>query len=456
MTILRSSFRHAVKRSMLLCGLSIAAVACGSDTSNDDIVDLDRDGLLANDAAKLVQVTANGTGCPAGSWNATLDASKKSFIVSFSSYIAQLKPESSLTVKDCQLAVKLDGRFSYAVEALGYDASAALGDGVQATASAEAYLQGDPSKSVSFSKKQVGPFKGTITVGESIPAAKQVWSTCGVDRDVNIKTLVRVQKGSASSSGMIRLPILEGGLPGATGAIRFAVRSCGNSSSGSASSSGTSVTRVDSSTNGTSSAAAKLTITNVSANGTGCPTGTWSAVPTAANTIDVRLNGVTTAVTPSKSIDVKDCQLALTVGNTAGLSYAVKSVTYSGRASLRDQAQAQLTANYYFQGEPSMSGRGVRSFSAPLSGDYTFQHDVADADAVWSPCGLERELNVATRARLLNGPSTTSSSFDLTRVSGLTLSVRACSAGSTSSSGTSSAGTTPSTDGPSIISVTRH
>jgi hypothetical protein len=449
MTILRSSFRNAVRQSVLLCGISIAAVGCGSDTSQDDIVDLDPDGLVETDLAKLVQVSANGTGCPAGSWKATLDASKKSFTVALSSYAAQLTTDGAQATKDCQLAIKLDERLSYAVEALGYDAAATLGAGVEATASAEAYFQGDPSKSVSVSKQQLGPFSGTLALRENIAAAKQVWSTCGVDRDINVRTRIRLQNGTTRGTGSLQVTTLNGSLPGAAragaGAIRIAVRSCGKTSGGT----GTGTTS-------SSAADAKLAITSVSANGTGCPTGTWSTAPTAANTIDVRLNSVATAATPSKTIDVKDCQLALKVGNAAGLSYSVKSVTYSGRASLLDKAQAQLTANYYFQGDPSMSSRGVRSFTAPLSGDYTFQHDVAEADAVWSPCGLERELNVAMRARLLNGASTTSSSFDLTRVSGLQLAVRACSEGSASGGTTSSGTGTTSTGGPSITSVTRN
>lgn len=479
MTMLPNSFAAAVRQSVLLCGISIAAVACGADIGDDRYPDLERDGLVESDLAKLVQVSANGTGCPTGGWKATLDPSKQSFTVALTGYSAQVSPSSALAVKDCQLAIKLDGKLSYAVEALGYDAAATLGAGVDASVSAEAYFQGDPSRSVIASKQQVGPFTGTLALREAIPAAKQVWSTCGVARDINVRTRIRLQNGTPRGSGTLQVSTLSGAQAGAAqaGAIRFAVRSCDSTSgtgpqvtstdrgevtSGANTSTGptiTSVDRTDSSSGSTTGAAtptptalataSDLAISSVSANGSGCPAGSWSVVPTAPNTLDLRLSSDVAAVTPSKTIEVKDCQLAVKVTSAAGLSYSVKSVSFTGRASLRAQAQAELTANYYFQGDPSRSSRGSRSFSAPASGDYTFQHEVAAADAVWSPCGVERELNLSTRVRLLNGTSNDSSSFELTRVSGLQLAVRPC------SEGAGAANALPS-GAPSIGSVTRN
>src|SRR5262245_46597412 len=57
--------------------------------------------------AYFASVTANGTGCSAGTWDAAISPDGKAFTVTFSSYEAILNPGSAFAIKDCNLAIDL-------------------------------------------------------------------------------------------------------------------------------------------------------------------------------------------------------------------------------------------------------------------------------------------------------------------------------------------------------------
>ena len=72
---------------------------------------------------------------------------------------------------------------------------------------------------------------------------------------------------------------------------------------------------------------------------------------------------------------------------------------------------ASQTAKYYFQGNPIASAENRSDLRGPLDKEYVFNDAIGTLDYVWSKCGTNRDLNVATRVMLRNNPRKTGSGY---------------------------------------------
>jgi len=152
---------------------------------------------------------------------------------------------------------------------------------------------------------------------------------------------------------------------------------------------------------------------SVTANGSGCPAGTWdAAISEDGQTFTLRFSQYETTIDPGQAISIKDCQLAIKLHSPNGLSYAVSSFYYSGYAFLDSNGMAAAqTAKYYFQGNPIASNENRSDMRGPIDKEYVFQDNVGTVDLTWSKCGVNRDLNVATRVQLRNNPRKTGSGY---------------------------------------------
>jgi hypothetical protein len=152
---------------------------------------------------------------------------------------------------------------------------------------------------------------------------------------------------------------------------------------------------------------------SVTANGSGCPAGTWdAAISDDGQTFTLRFSQYETTIDPGQAIAIKDCQLAIKLHSPQGLSYAVSSFYYSGYAFLDSSGMnAAQTAKYYFQGNPIASNENRSDLRGPLDKEYVFSDNVGTVDLVWSKCGVDRDLNVATRVLLRNNTRKTGSGY---------------------------------------------
>lgn len=157
----------------------------------------------------------------------------------------------------------------------------------------------------------------------------------------------------------------------------------------------------------------KVTIDVVTVNGSGCPAGTTDVAVSTDNTAFTVTYGQYLAqagggadVTDAR----KNCQLNLLVHVPSGLTFAVAQVDYHGHAKLDRGASASERANYYFTGD-SANAVAVHSFNGPLSDDWHATDRVADSSLVFAPCGVARNLNVASELRVTADVSTGSTSY---------------------------------------------
>jgi hypothetical protein len=157
---------------------------------------------------------------------------------------------------------------------------------------------------------------------------------------------------------------------------------------------------------------------DVTANGTGCPAGTWETnLSSDGQTFTTTFSAYETSVDRRTSVSVKDCQLTVKLRSPAGRSYSIQSFHYQGYAFLERGVSGRQMADYYFQGDPTTGDSARTDLSGPYDRPYLFSDDVAVAN-VWSPCGLERNLNIATRIRLTNNDSGRSGYMNMSSVDG--------------------------------------
>jgi hypothetical protein len=140
-------------------------------------------------------VSANGSGCPAGSAEVAVSPDGKAFTVTYSQYTAQSGAGAQPTDfrKNCQLGVNVHGPqgLTYAIVGADYRGYANLQPGARAQESANYYFQGEP-RTTRISHTFTGPTDRDWQTTDHVGVAALSWLPCGEERNLNINTELRV------------------------------------------------------------------------------------------------------------------------------------------------------------------------------------------------------------------------------------------------------------------------
>lgn len=146
--------------------------------------------------------TVNGSGCPQGTTAIAVSEDNTAFTVTYSDYLAQAGGGSDPTAfrKNCQLnlIVHVPQGFTYAIASADYRGFAALQSGATATQRASYYFQGS-SQTAFKNHPFTGPLNDNWQATDTTDWAQLVWAPCGVQRNFNINTELRVNAGSSSA-----------------------------------------------------------------------------------------------------------------------------------------------------------------------------------------------------------------------------------------------------------------
>ncbi|MFF9766184.1 DUF4360 domain-containing protein [Streptomyces sp. NPDC053086] len=146
--------------------------------------------------------TVNGSGCPAGTAAVAVSPDNTAFTVTYSDYLAQAGGNSDPTAfrKNCQLnlVVHVPQGFTYAIASADYRGFLSLQSGATATQKASYYFQGS-SSTVPMTHPYRGPYNDDWQATDTTDWAQMVWAPCGVLRNFNINTELRVNAGSSPS-----------------------------------------------------------------------------------------------------------------------------------------------------------------------------------------------------------------------------------------------------------------
>ena len=146
----------------------------------------------------------------------------------------------------------------------------------------------------------------------------------------------------------------------------------------------------------------EVSINSLSFAGSGCPAGTVAGnISSDAQAFTLLFDSYVAEAGPGLSLSAgrKACQLLADIHFPQGWQYSIFAVDTRGYLNLDPGVQATQQTTFYFQGQMN-SGVSKTDFFGPLSQDYASRDVLGIASLVWSPCGVNRALNVKTSVSL--------------------------------------------------------
>lgn len=147
--------------------------------------------------------TVNGSGCPLGTAAVAPAWDNTAFTVTYSDYLAQVGVGATPTDfrKNCQLSLRIGipAGFTFAISEADYRGFASLAPGAVGMERASYYFQGSAA-TASVSHSFAGPMVDDWLVSDSADVATLNFAPCGVQRNLNVNTELRVSAGSSDPS----------------------------------------------------------------------------------------------------------------------------------------------------------------------------------------------------------------------------------------------------------------
>ena len=127
--------------------------------------------------------------------------------------------------------------------------------------------------------------------------------------------------------------------------------------------------------------------------GTGCTANSVSAVLSPdATQLSVLFDSFNLEAggTSGKTIDRKNCSVAIPVNVPQGYQVSLVSIDYRGFNALPGGATSRFSSEYFFAG--SRGPTFQRIFNGPMNQDYTLNNSLIVSSLVWSSCGAQTIL----------------------------------------------------------------
>lgn len=140
------------------------------------------------------------------------------------------------------------------------------------------------------------------------------------------------------------------------------------------------------------------TFAEVSASGTGCPpNSTVTRISRDGLVFTTTFSAYEVRLDPNATLAVKECRLSIKLHTPEGRSFSVQTFYYSGYALLKKGATGRQLASYAFAGQDQQSRSARTDLVGPYEMPFVFTDQISLQDAVWSPCGVARELTISSR-----------------------------------------------------------
>lgn len=194
----------AAAATIPVLALALSAAPAASADVNDPPPD---------DKILIDVLTVNGSGCHAGTTAVATASDNTSFTITYSDYLAQAGGESSPIDfrKNCQinLGVHVPQGFTYAIAGADYRGFAHLEDGASGLQKASYYHQG-MAQTTPSSHTVKGSYSDNWQFSDRTDVAELVFKPCGVDRNFNINTELRVYKGGSQGTSFMAFDSTDG------------------------------------------------------------------------------------------------------------------------------------------------------------------------------------------------------------------------------------------------------
>jgi len=174
-------------------------------------------------------ITVNGSGCPAGTAAVAVSPDNTAFTVTYSDYLAQVGIGSVPTDfrKNCQLniLVHVPQGFTYAIASANYRGFASLAAGATALERASYFFQGQ-APTAFIQHPFAGPMGDDWQSTDATDLAALVFAPCGVQRNLNINTELRVSAGTSDPTKTTSFMTMDSTDGQITTTYHFAWRQC--------------------------------------------------------------------------------------------------------------------------------------------------------------------------------------------------------------------------------------
>lgn len=137
--------------------------------------------------------------------------------------------------------------------------------------------------------------------------------------------------------------------------------------------------------------------------GSGCPRGSVSTTLSPdKKSLSILFDEFVLEAGPmvGKTMDRKNCNIAVPVHVPNGFSVSVMAIDYRGYNFLPRGARSQFSVEYFFAGQQGPRYR--KTFMGMLDQEYLLSNKIGLVANVWSRCGEDVNLRVSTSMRLLN------------------------------------------------------
>ncbi|MGW7052171.1 DUF4360 domain-containing protein [Streptomyces sp. NPDC054887] len=192
--------RHTSGRRALFVGGAAAALLASTLSAQSTPATAHQKIVAPPDKIVIEIATVNGSGCRQGTAAIAVSPDNTAFTVTYSDYLAQVGLGAKPTDfrKNCQLnlIVHVPHGFTYAVASADYRGYARLQAGATAVQKASYYFQGSPD-TASRSHPYSGPYDNNWQATDETDWGQLVWAPCGVKRNFNINTELRVNAGTS-------------------------------------------------------------------------------------------------------------------------------------------------------------------------------------------------------------------------------------------------------------------
>jgi hypothetical protein len=163
----------------------------------------------------FADVRANGSGCPAGSWDAAIADDGETFTLTFSQYEAQVSSGKLTDGKNCAIDIQLRSPrpLSYSIATFYYQGYVFLEKpGMLAQHRASYGFDGDPITNAD-SNAFLGPRDKSYIFASNVPIDQRAWSPCTRSDVLHVRTAINVRNDNfASGSGYLNNSTVDGAL----------------------------------------------------------------------------------------------------------------------------------------------------------------------------------------------------------------------------------------------------
>lgn len=151
-----------------------------------------------------------------------------------------------------------------------------------------------------------------------------------------------------------------------------------------------------------------ITIKKIIYNGTGCPLGSVAQnVSDDKQAFTLTFSQFVAEAGPGISLAAgrKNCIATVVLNIPSGWQYSIANFFYRGFLALDEGIKSEHSVDYSFEGQGTTS-RFAKNETGPFESDYVYSDTIGIQTNVWSPCGVDRALNLNTKIRVSNSNPT--------------------------------------------------